>query len=148
MSSPSWPLTVTRPSLVGCLNWRWLPLVTTSVQPSSCSIRITSRTFTRLQYQMHNPRPLFGAAEPECSLMKPHHQCRAFDTPEASGQGADRPTPFALTPLGSWGTVGTRRCHSALRREHRGPIPVADAGGPEPLRPPARARPGDAQLPW
>src|SRR3989442_911284 len=33
---------------------------------------------------MHNPRPLFGAAEPECSLMKLHRQCRAFDTPEAT----------------------------------------------------------------
>src|SRR2546426_6707120 len=106
------------------------------------------RTFTRLQHQMHNPRPLFGAAEPECSLMKPHRQCRAFETPEAPGQGADWPTRFALTRPGSWGTVRARRCHSALRREHRGPISVADARSAEPLRPPARARPGDARLPW
>ena len=34
-------------------------------------------------YQTHNPRPLFGAAEPECSLVKLHRQCRALDTPEA-----------------------------------------------------------------
>src|SRR5438128_8275799 len=27
------PITVTRPSLVGCLNWRWLPLLTWCSRP-------------------------------------------------------------------------------------------------------------------
>src|SRR5439155_710592 len=60
--------------------------------------------------------------------------------------GTELQLPVPLTTPGSWGTVRARRCHSALRREHRGPISVADACGAEPLRPQARARPGDAQL--
>lgn len=46
LSSPGCPLTVTRPSFVGCLNWRWLPRVTTRYRPSRSSIRMTSLTFT------------------------------------------------------------------------------------------------------
>jgi hypothetical protein len=46
MSSPRPPLTVTRPGLDECLNWRWLPTVVTRTHPSRSSIRITSRTFT------------------------------------------------------------------------------------------------------
>ena len=46
MSSASPPLTVTRPGLDECLNWRWLPTVVTKTHPSRSSIRITSRTFT------------------------------------------------------------------------------------------------------
>src|SRR5262245_46777492 len=34
MSSPGWPLTVTRPGLLGCLSCRWLPSVTTRHHPS------------------------------------------------------------------------------------------------------------------
>ena len=52
MSSPRFPLTVTRPVLLACLNWRWLPSWLTSAQPSSSRSRITSRTFTRRRY--HN----------------------------------------------------------------------------------------------
>jgi hypothetical protein len=52
MSSPIWPLTVTRPDFVGCLNCRWLPRVTTSTQPCCSSRRMTSRTFTDLGYQI------------------------------------------------------------------------------------------------
>jgi len=51
MSSPGCPLTVTRPDLVGCLNCRWLPSVTTNRHPSAWSRRITSRTFTATAYQ-------------------------------------------------------------------------------------------------
>ena len=36
-SSPGFPGTVTRPDFVGCLNWRWLPRITTKYQPSSLS---------------------------------------------------------------------------------------------------------------
>ena len=46
ISSPRPPLTVTRPGLDECLNWRWLPTVVTRTHPSRSSIRITSRTFT------------------------------------------------------------------------------------------------------
>ena len=50
-SSLGFPGTVTRPILESCLNWRWLPFVATRRQPSSCSIRSTSPTFTRPAYQ-------------------------------------------------------------------------------------------------
>ena len=36
---------VTLPGLVGCLYWRWLPLVATKYQPSASIILIISRTF-------------------------------------------------------------------------------------------------------
>ena len=52
MSSPRLPLTVTRPGLVGCLNWRWLPLVTMRSHPSLSSISTTSRTFTSPVYHV------------------------------------------------------------------------------------------------
>lgn len=57
MSSPKLPLTVTRPAFVGCLNCRWLPRVTTSIQPSCSSSRITSRTFTPQSYQIGSILP-------------------------------------------------------------------------------------------
>lgn len=50
MSSPWPPLTVTRPGFTGCLNWRWLPFVTTRTHPSSSSILMTSRTFIPQSY--------------------------------------------------------------------------------------------------
>lgn len=37
--------TVTRPGLMGCLNWAWLPRRATSTQPSASSSRMTSRLF-------------------------------------------------------------------------------------------------------
>lgn len=43
-SSLGFPATVTRPCFTGCLNWRWLPRVATSSQPSlrrSSSISLT-----------------------------------------------------------------------------------------------------------
>ncbi len=46
-SSLGLPGTVTRPGLIGCLNWRWLPFIATSAQPSSASKRSISLTFTR-----------------------------------------------------------------------------------------------------
>ena len=49
-SSLGLPGTVTRPALVGCLNWRWLPRVVTRNQPSLSSIRSTSLTFMREEY--------------------------------------------------------------------------------------------------
>jgi hypothetical protein len=52
ISSPRFPLTVTRPGLIWGLNWRWLPRVTTSIQPSCSRSRITSRTFTHPLYQI------------------------------------------------------------------------------------------------
>ncbi len=65
MSSPGWPLTVTRPGLVGCLNWRWLPFVTTRTHPSCTRRRITSRTFT--------PCTLSDEPEaaPDCRSLRP-----------------------------------------------------------------------------
>ena len=42
--SLGFPLTVTLPFLSGCLNCRWSPLVYIRIQPSSCSILITSLT--------------------------------------------------------------------------------------------------------
>src|SRR5262245_40404965 len=44
------PETVTRPGLVGCLNWRWPPLAFTCTQPSERSRRNTSRTFMAAVY--------------------------------------------------------------------------------------------------
>src|SRR5262245_20184878 len=44
-SSLGFPATVTRPVLLGCLNWRWLPRVATWIQPSRRSIPSTSDTF-------------------------------------------------------------------------------------------------------
>ena len=44
-SSLGFPGTVTRPGLVGCLNWRWLPLVATKYHPSSLSIAKISEIF-------------------------------------------------------------------------------------------------------
>src|SRR5437588_776396 len=44
-SSLRWPGTVTLPGLKSCLYCRWLPLVTTSIQPSASSRWIISRTF-------------------------------------------------------------------------------------------------------
>src|ERR1700682_1726050 len=44
-SSLGFPGTVTRPGLLGCLNWRWLPRVTAKYQPSSASMRNMSDTF-------------------------------------------------------------------------------------------------------
>ena len=40
-----WPLTVTRPFWVGCLNCLWLPSYATRYHPSFCSILKTSVTF-------------------------------------------------------------------------------------------------------
>jgi hypothetical protein len=45
-SSPGWPGTVTRPFLIACLYWRWLPRVRTCSHPSFSISRIRSRTFT------------------------------------------------------------------------------------------------------
>ena len=57
-SSLGLPGTVTRPDLVGCLNCRWLPRVTTRYQPSSPSIRSISATFTDqlCAGRLHRPR--------------------------------------------------------------------------------------------
>jgi hypothetical protein len=44
-SSLGLPATVTRPGLLGCLNWRWLPRVDAGYQPSSLSFRNMSDTF-------------------------------------------------------------------------------------------------------
>lgn len=46
-SSLGLPATVTRPGFAGCLNWRWLPLVATSSQPSLRRSSSTSLTFMR-----------------------------------------------------------------------------------------------------
>ena len=43
-SSEECPAIVTRPTLVGCLNWRWLLLTRTSRQPSASINLIASRT--------------------------------------------------------------------------------------------------------
>src|SRR5579883_3185240 len=45
-SSLGLPGTVTRPGLVRCLNWRWLPRLATKYHPSSASNRNMSDTFT------------------------------------------------------------------------------------------------------
>src|SRR5215471_3856740 len=45
-SSDGLPAIVTRPGLLECLNWRWLPRVATKYQPSRSISRIASRTFT------------------------------------------------------------------------------------------------------
>src|SRR5262249_47556862 len=37
ISSPKLPLTVTRPGFLSCLNWRWLPRVSTWIHPSRSS---------------------------------------------------------------------------------------------------------------
>jgi hypothetical protein len=44
-SSLGLPATVTRPGLLGCLNWRWLPRVDARYQPSSPNMRNMSDTF-------------------------------------------------------------------------------------------------------
>ncbi len=44
-SRPSLPATVTVPVFVGCLNWRWLPLVLASFHSSASNSFITSLTF-------------------------------------------------------------------------------------------------------
>src|SRR5262245_26920998 len=46
-SCPGLPAIVTRPGLIGCRNWRWLPLVATWTHPSSPISLMTSRTFKR-----------------------------------------------------------------------------------------------------
>lgn len=43
-TSLCWPLTVTLPFFVGCLNWRWSPAVLTRYQSSSSSSLMTSFT--------------------------------------------------------------------------------------------------------
>src|SRR6266498_3973240 len=50
MSIPGLPATVTVPGLLGCRNWRWLPLVRTNIHPSDSIREIKSRTFTVKAY--------------------------------------------------------------------------------------------------
>ena len=56
ISSPRFPLTVTRPGFGGLLELPWLPSVLISAQPSASRSRITSRTFTRRRYHDESQR--------------------------------------------------------------------------------------------
>src|SRR5260370_14652503 len=50
-SALSLPGTVTRPFLILCVNWRWLPLVATRVHPSSSRRRMISFTVVGMDHE-------------------------------------------------------------------------------------------------
>ena len=116
MSSPSCPLTVTRPGFVGCLNCRWLPLVITRIHPSSSSIRITSRTFTLAPYPHVSCSAflvrVFCSAERERSPASAHPTTRASRVERPVGclffvvvLCPDRPPPTSVRQVGAQSVV-------------------------------------------
>lgn len=69
-SSLALPETVTRPSLVGCLNWRCPPRLGTRYQPSFCNSFKTALTFMPVRIADHCQRTNARPSGPEL-LAKP-----------------------------------------------------------------------------
>src|SRR5262245_2967112 len=89
ISSPRWPLIVTRPGLSECLNCRWLPFDVTSVQPSASRSRITSRTFTRRRYHSRRGASVSGSPWWQAPPHKPTIHSPSICSGESREQSVD-----------------------------------------------------------
>ena len=112
---------------VGCVNWRWLPLVATWTQPSSPSMRISLpllRSTTTRCCASNYTSPSSESAAPRYHRGQVLHGKSFGDVRglvEASAPGRPSPRPAAL-PAGSRGVL---RAFS----ETQGPCPAGAAGG-------------------